>query len=847
MPTVVNGVGTWYYGKRRIHCLKQACSFCSRMAELESYDTTLYFVVFLVPVLPLAQKRVLQACPYCRKHRVVSLKKWEAGKQQAMDELLDRVIKEPDNRDTVLQAIALACSYQDEETLNKLATGLASHWLDDAAIQAQLGTAYAYFARRQEAEAAFRTSLALEDSPEVRRQLALTLLKEGRPDDALPYLRTILEDKVAEHAGLIYLLVEAYQAQGRHDKALEIADQRDAAFPDLAKNADINKQRKISERHRESGKKIASPHLAESSKTGYREGNWTTFVPRLIPPLLLVGALCWYFGAAFWLGQSRPVYLVNGWDQPYTVTIDGQPRTLAPASPTAMRVPEGDVSIEFTDAKIVMPPITCHIETPFFTRPFKSPTFVINPDQVAVLVREEVEYAAAPQNIGNGTPPQLLTGKPLHFLEGVDYEFKPFPDTVSVPKKGTVKKARISLAPDLSVEQRVAVAMQALNREQQAPYFKQLLTLNPDNWFVLEFVIRVLPGNEALDLLSAGLEARPLRVEWHRASQELLAKLHPEEDRRPRYQKLVAETKRDPNALYLLARIEEEDLDEADKLLHEAADANPPSAYAIHALAFDALVEGRFPEAVELAEKAKHLDPHNITIRLGYQQTLLAARKWDELTRELTAAPDKPGLKVLTLEQLAQVYGLKGDEKRAESTIQQIVKQYGSATDGRERQTLQATEEAKLCCCRKDVPGYLKQAAISGKPSFFPKLLQGELAEAARFIDPDDAIGQRALLYLAALKAKDQKLADSQWQPLLAALAQGGGHLRALGEMLAGRRPIQVDFIRRSHIQPAQKRVLLIVVTKRHPDAAGGLFPLARMLDFSPDAGSLCLQKIAGR
>jgi hypothetical protein len=336
-------------------------------------------------------------------------------------------------------------------------------------------------------------------------------------------------------------------------------------------------------------------------------------------------------------------------------------------------------------------------------------------------------------------------------------------------------------------------------------------------------------------------------VEWHRAAQDLLAKLHPEEDRRPRYQKLVAETNRDPNAVYLLARVEDENLDEADRLLHQAADANPPSAYAINSLAFDALVEGRFPEAVKLAEKAKHLDPQNINIRLGYRQTLLAARKWDELIGELKAAPDKSGLKVLTLEQLAQVYGLKGDEKRAESTVQQIVKEYGPANDARERQTLQATEEAKLCCCRKDVPGYLKQSAITGKPSFFPKLLQGELADAARFIDPDDAIVQRALLYLAALNAKDQKLADSQWQPLLAALAQGGGHLRALGEMLAGRRPTKVDFIRRSHIQPAQKRVLLIVVTKRHPDAAGGVLPLARMLDFNPDAASLCLQKIAGR
>ncbi len=38
MPTVYNGIGTWYYGKRRIHTGKGTCEFCGSLTTLESYD-----------------------------------------------------------------------------------------------------------------------------------------------------------------------------------------------------------------------------------------------------------------------------------------------------------------------------------------------------------------------------------------------------------------------------------------------------------------------------------------------------------------------------------------------------------------------------------------------------------------------------------------------------------------------------------------------------------------------------------------------------------------------------------------------------------------------------------------
>src|SRR4029077_18562322 len=102
MPTVVNGIGTWYYGKQRIHRCKGVCPFCQRIGELQSYDTTLFFVVCFVPLIPLSRKRILEQCPSCQKHRVVSLAKWEALKAEDIARLLEKLQENPDDRDTIL-------------------------------------------------------------------------------------------------------------------------------------------------------------------------------------------------------------------------------------------------------------------------------------------------------------------------------------------------------------------------------------------------------------------------------------------------------------------------------------------------------------------------------------------------------------------------------------------------------------------------------------------------------------------------------------------------------------------------------------------------------------------------
>ena len=105
MPHMINGIGTWYYGKRNLHRLRNVCTQCGTPGDLESYDTTLYVVVVFVPLIPLASKRILDSCPACSRHRLVPLKEWRRAKDEAVAGVLDRLRADPNDRDTVLAAL----------------------------------------------------------------------------------------------------------------------------------------------------------------------------------------------------------------------------------------------------------------------------------------------------------------------------------------------------------------------------------------------------------------------------------------------------------------------------------------------------------------------------------------------------------------------------------------------------------------------------------------------------------------------------------------------------------------------------------------------------------------------
>ena len=316
MPTIINGCGTWYYGKRRMHRVKAPCSQCQGFVELESYDTTLYFVVFMIPIIPLGQKRILESCPACQRHKIVKLKDWEAGKARAFGDILEKLQANPDDKETIQTALGLATVYQDEAAFVKLADVLAGHRTDDAEIQAQLGAAYEYFSRWPDAEAAYRRAYAVRPDDDLRERLAVCCLKQDRPEEAAEYVTHVFESKDPQKAWLVFWLVEGLMAAGMHEQALKVMDVRDV-WPQLAQES-VRQAAADGRKHKRTGKPVASAYLHESARSGSGR-----YQPRVqVAEVRGCRDLPWAWRPC----TSRSPYTadrtarlpVNGWNKPYT-------------------------------------------------------------------------------------------------------------------------------------------------------------------------------------------------------------------------------------------------------------------------------------------------------------------------------------------------------------------------------------------------------------------------------------------------------------------------------------------------------------------------------------------------
>ena len=151
--------------------------------------------------------------------------------------------------------------------------------------------------------------------------------------------------------------------------------------------------------------------------------------------------------------------------------------------------------------------------------------------------------------------------------------------------------------------------------------------------------------------------------------------------------------------------------------------------------------------------------------------------------------------------------------------------------------------EMVLYSSEGDLAAYLQTAG--DLPSFDTSVLRGKLKEAADMVKPDDpeSSNSHGLVYLAAVRAGDQELAQTQWNALLSDLKKGNRDQKQFAKLLAGTKPLTDRAAQRAPIDPSSKRVLLTVLAQRFPDHAKELLPLAKRLNFQRDAISLCLNK----
>jgi tetratricopeptide (TPR) repeat protein len=607
MPYTMNGIGTWYYGKKNLFNHADFCPHCGRHVTLSSYDTREWFVIVFIPILPLGRKRIMDSCPVCTKHRQMSLKKYLTAKKAAYDEAEQKYNAAPNDIEAAGQMLQVYAAYEDMKAFDELAPRLLEQFQNDARLFNTVGMIQFQYGRMEPAQDCFEQSLLLADDDTIRYMLGLVSIRLSDPDAAARYFQFIVDKGVHEKAPSLLILVDAYQAQGRHQEALNWLDQAVEIDPALAQNKEYKKSRKLSEKNLATGKPIKSKqfHSAQREKTPLSGAKAWAIAAGV---LLVIGlALA---GTSFYMGQRANVYLVNGLDRPYEVAVGTKTITLPARGHQKAAIPEGELTLTVTDADLAIPPCSLTLHSPFWKRPFLSQVYVINPDTIALVEWVKVFYH---ENTSKAPDPQweLHYGQPLYVFNGVQFPFRELPDQIKSEGGGAQSRVQVKLVDpsDVLRDQMPSVVEQYFGFEAKIGYLKKILCYDPDNLMHLTHLLEQADAAMFLEAVQPGLEAMPLRVEWHRLYQQVMDVEKPEYDLAAEYKARLEKMPDDAQMQYLYGRTLRKDRHLA-KFWFERSIQNPkPSPYGYFALGYDAMAAGEFETALGYFQKASELVP----------------------------------------------------------------------------------------------------------------------------------------------------------------------------------------------------------------------------------------------
>lgn len=820
MTYTINGIGTHQYGKDRRISRHDECDQCGRVTVLQSYDTTKYIVVLFVPVIPLGKLRILDHCSDCNRWKQIKLQDWNAQKDVALRESLARLKQDHRDPDAVKQAIATATQFQDESILLKF-SDLAAGMTNDEEVQILYSAALSYFGNHSDSVPPLKHALAVNDCRETREQLAYELLQSGKPDEAEKYVDYIWAESDPALLPLRQAITHCYHETGNQDAAISRVDRIATLHPDLAKNKEFIAFRKQTEKRQV---KVARQFDRKPSPPE-KKFNFSAIVAPVIVALLLLG----YVGSAVVKANARKVHIVNGLPVSYVAIVEGQEVPLSPGDRREITIQEGPISISGNGNDFEIPEKVIDISTPFFSRPFRNPTIVINPDQNAIFERSEIIYTDRPGGDADIVP-VYSTGELLLTLTDVDYPFRRPPDEIEV--SDTSREYRRSILSIIPSDH----AIYYLDAERMTTFCKRQFNYGLESHSLVHQFAAITTADDFIEFSRPFLDRRPISIEWHRAYQELIEKSKPDYDLAAEYQAMCAADPDNSGLLYLQARITP-DHEQKSRLLDRAVNTTSEvSPYAFYGKGYDFMSKGEFREGLPLVEQAVNREPNNTGFTNALAICLEAVGRWGEAAEKLGASVDhsSPFTAIQELPKLIPLLVSAGLDEEAENRIRSTLRSLDLPSEAKAQirnsleQTLRyASGDFKLMRERfaeeEDLPFWL---LVSDK-NFMraAERLQTETTEG----DPSAYI-YHLLLYVGFADTGEPELAERHLGLAVEQLQAGGRDDRRLAELLKAPKSA-ADSIFYPTAWPEQSRSIALAMSRRFPGQKMKYVELAKRLN----------------
>jgi|GEM_PF-3951769 len=857
MPTVYNGIGTWYWGRSNVHHCADFCSFCGAYGHLKSYNTTTFFVFVFVPLIPLGRKRIMDQCPTCGRHHAIPFRKWEQDRQDQLLPAVSEYLDAPRDAEKATTAISLSAAFDDEDSLLAVATIAEESLGDHAEVQAALGQGYWRFGLTDGAIEAYERSLAINHDPLVGDRLAIALMHQSKPSEAEAYLRHIIDESLEDRGAIIKLLLQSYQSVGDHESVMRLISDIEQPLPSLAKDPDVVKAGKYSSRRQGGGRPIRMPHLSEPGVTDRDGDKWRELLPRLIGPLVAVLAIIGFVLASQNEAKNREVWVVNGLDRAYEVNIASQPINIPPNSSRKVKTGEGDLLVRVNnDSDLPTQEKTFSIQTSLLSRLFTHETFVINMDQAAILVWQNVTYAVNPDPNDTGEV-ELHVGEPYYKFTGVDFEFEELPDEVELPSQSSsTNKQGLTILEAIDLQSRILTVHLYTDDQTTNNLVRQWLSCNSYEDECLDWMLAsndISPDD--LAVLEKRLDDRPINVKWHQAYQAATKALKPEHDLAGQYRGYTSADQENGDLLYLLGAALEED-GEKVKAYEQALNAKQPSPWAAYGLHQLAMKQGRYDDAKEYAEKAVAGNSDESTFMDALRSAYLATRDYANLLRRLIV----PMLKEEPTNFYARNAQVKylaaqGRHRKAEEAIAEFT----TAITGHEDWTVADhawalnSLHATLAYTKGDMKQFDKLTQKLGEDAvpFQGAFAVGDLGRAAKAIKSEEAAydwidwTKHSLMYAATNLQKQSDESKHHLDQIIVGIGEMENQkLNELVDLLKSDKTPDMEAVEGLALEPEQMRYAAVVLGVRFPQIREQCFVLAKRYNYDPEFPHHFIEKL---
>jgi tetratricopeptide (TPR) repeat protein len=828
MPSVVNGIGTWYYGKKNLQTYTGVCRNCGRATTLTSYDTGLYFVFFMIPLIPLGRRRIIEQCGLCRRHGVMPMSRWRLAQAHGQAAIAEwRAAK--DDPEKATEALGALAAFRDLPQFLQIAPEIESSFAGNAKMLCTLASIHLGFGRADDYERLLRAAHTVEDSEEVREAVGDSLVRRGKPEEAEPYFCHIVEKGIPDRVDQLYRLAQEYQAQGKHDKALEVFGQCEAVNPTVLNDSTFVRLRDASAQKRGTSKPVLPTEVVRKAKASQSRRKFLKAAPVVIG-LAVLG----YAGVSLIEGLRAPVWLVNGLERMYVARVNGAMYEVPPHNAIKIRLAEGNVKVEITDPAAV-PAETVAIHSSFWMRPFTAPTFVLNPDHAAVIRDSKIFYA-------EGTPPapqsSFAGGKALLTFDDIDYPFSDPPRTISAESSSSaIQKRTLAI---VNKDERVPADVllyglaETLGKETVKHMAQRHLLLEPERQAYLNVLQRMAKPAEVAELLRPSLIIRPLRMSWHRAYQSAMQEAGQDQQAEQEYTQMLASEPKNTELIYLAGRASR-DIDRCFSLYQQAASADPPCAYAFYSLCGYFMSNGQYHEAVTYATRAMELikddrDVHHYGIR-----ALTADGQYDAALKLIKA--DEKGNPTIAINACLEelyVQRLRNDPVAAVDAIRQIRDICQKFMPDYTDETV-ATAEAIQAYVIGDTKTYIEKESQSKSDDgkFCALITDGKLHDAEELLKTmDESAYGHGLIYLKALQQKNPEVAQRHLADMIRLLSKGDFDDRAFAAAIELKPTMPLKDLLRQHGFNQRKAVYLTVLGTRDLANRQACFDLAKKLNY---------------